>query len=76
MLNTTGRYRGGPGRKSKGDRVLIQSRVERLVAESIAARAAARDISISQYVADLLAIHDGHPELVRELDQEVMPLAM
>jgi hypothetical protein len=75
-MKPTGRYRGGPGRKSKGDRVLIQSRPDRIVWESIAAKAAQRDISISQYVADLLAIHEGHPELVRELDQEVMPLAM
>ena len=56
--------------------MLIQSRPDRIVWESIAAKAAQRDISISQYVADLLAIHEGHPELVRELDQEVMPLAM
>ena len=39
-------------------------------------KAAARGMSVSQYVADLLAIQAGHPELVRELDKEVLPLAM
>ena len=35
--------------------------------------------SIGQYMADLLALHVGRPDLVRELgkvDKEVLPLAM
>ena len=70
------RSAGGPGRRSKGDRVVTVTRIPRPVWEIVSRSAAERDISISQYVADILAIHEGHPELVRELDQEVMPLAM
>ncbi|UUO02402.1 toxin-antitoxin system [Mycolicibacterium novocastrense] len=38
--------------------------------------AAQRGTSVSQLSADLLAIAVGHPEAVRELDKEVLPLAM
>lgn len=44
--------------------------------KKIKQQAADRGMSVSQYVADLLAIQAGHPELVRELDKEVLPLAM
>ena len=54
----------------------LLTRPERIVSNLIKQKAAARSISVSQYVADLLAVHVGHPELVRELDKEVMPLAM
>jgi hypothetical protein len=63
-------------RPRKGDRVELLTRPERLVSEKIKQQAAARGMSVSQYVADLLAIQAGHPELVRELDKEVLPLAM
>jgi hypothetical protein len=56
--------------------VELLTRPERIVSDKIKQKAAARGISVSQYVADLLAVHAGHPELVRELDKEVMPLAM
>jgi hypothetical protein len=38
--------------------------------------AAKRGVKAGPLSADLLAIATGHPELVRELDKEVMPLAM
>lgn len=62
----------------KGDRALIISRAPRDVHEAVAAAAAGRGMSISAYVADLLSLHVGRPDLVRELDQEpeVLPLAV
>ena len=63
-------------RPRKGDRVELLTRPERLVSEKIKQQAAARGMSVSQYVADLLAIQAGHPELVRELNKEALPLAM
>jgi len=63
-------------RQRKGDRVELLTRPERIVSDKIKQKAGARGISVSQYVADLLAAHVGHPELVRELDKEVMPLAI
>jgi predicted HicB family RNase H-like nuclease len=63
-------------RPRKGDRVELLTRPDRIVSNRIKEKAAAQGISVSQYVADLLAVHVGHPELVRELDQGVMPLAM
>ena len=43
----------------------LLTRPERLVSEKIKQQAAARGMSVSQYVADLLAIQAGHPELVQ-----------
>lgn len=72
-----GSLRNMPRPPRKGDRVELLTRPERLVSEKIKQQAAARGMSVSQYVADLLAIQAGHPpELVRELDKEVLPLAM
>lgn len=31
--------------------------------------------SVSQYVSDLLCLHTGHKELVRELNQGVLPIS-
>lgn len=39
---------------------------ERVSFRKIKQQAAVRGMSVSQYVADLLAIQAGHPELVRE----------
>ena len=49
---------------------------DKLTTTVVISSAADRGMSVSQYVADLLAIQAGHPELVRELDKEVLPLAM
>ena len=43
-------------RPRKGDRVELLTRPERLVSEKIKQQAAARGMSVSQYVADLLAM--------------------
>jgi hypothetical protein len=58
--------------------MLLQSRPPRPVWEAVHVRAAAAGVSVSQYLADMLALHVGRPDLVRELDkrQEGLPLAM
>ncbi len=61
---------------NKGDRAQIMARPDRAVYDIVRHEAAARGIPMGQYVADVLAIHVGRPELVRELDKEVLPLAM
>ena len=67
-------------RESKGDRVSGHTiRPPREVSERLKKKVADAGVSsLSQYVADLLAIHVGLPHLVRELntDKEVLPLAM
>ena len=62
----------------KGERVLVAARPPQAVYDVVRQRATQRGISISQYVADLLAIHVGRPDLVRELGrvEEVLTLAM
>lgn len=60
----------------KGDREQIKLRVATVVHARLREIAAERGTSISQISADLLALAVGHPEMVRELDKEVMPLAM
>ncbi|MBU8820678.1 MAG: toxin-antitoxin system [Mycobacterium sp.] len=66
---------------NKGDRAQIMARPDRLVYEIVKEECAERGIPMGQYVADVLAIHTGHPELVRELNKpkepkEELPLAM
>lgn len=61
----------------KGSRTLIASRPVQPVYEAIRDLAAAQGLSISQYVADVLARHVGRSDLVRELDcKGELPLAM
>lgn len=68
---------GKCGRIHKGDRVLIQSRPMRPVWEAVHERAAAAGMTVSQYLADLLAVHVGRPDLVSDDGQrEVLPLVM
>ncbi|GLB92912.1 hypothetical protein SRL2020411_57520 [Mycobacterium kiyosense] len=54
------------------------TRPDRTVYDVVRREAAERGIPMGQYVADVLAMYVGHPELVRELhkDKEVLPLAM
>lgn len=66
-------------RPRKGDRVELLTRPDREVSERLRQKVVEAGVSsLSQYVADLLAIHVGLPHLVRELgnDKEVLPLAM
>jgi hypothetical protein len=56
-------------RPSKGDRAAYMVRAQDDLARHLAERVAATGVSsLSQYVADLLAIHVGLPNLVRELN--------
>lgn len=66
------------GQPHKGERVLLQTRPHREVWEAVHAAARNAGLSVSQYVADVLAEHVGHPELVRDLgrDRGELPLAM
>ncbi|ARV85412.1 toxin-antitoxin system (plasmid) [Mycobacterium intracellulare subsp. chimaera] len=64
---------------NKGERPTHSVRPERQVSERLKQKVAEAGVSsLSQYVADLLAMHVGLPHLVRELgnDKEVLPLAM
>jgi hypothetical protein len=53
-----------PGRPHKGDRVMLASRPHREVWEVISQLAAAAGQPLSQYVADILAVHVGRDDLV------------
>ncbi|WP_204810530.1 toxin-antitoxin system [Mycobacterium riyadhense] len=73
-MNTTDQQqRRGRGRPPKGDRALVMTRLPRPVWEWVRAEATARHSSISQVVADLVSAATGHPDLVLELDKEVLP---
>lgn len=66
-------------RQTKGDRKVVMVRPPRIVAERLEQeRRAAGATSLSQYLADLLAVHVGLPGLAVELNhaEEVLPLAM
>lgn len=60
----------------KGPREQIKVRADASVYARLREMAAERGTSVSQLSADLLAIAVGRPEAVRELDKEVLPLAM
>ncbi len=62
----------------KGDRLAHTFRPPRAVSEALRAAADECGLPLSQYVADLLAIHVGRPDLVAELgrSEEGLPLAM
>lgn len=59
------------GQPHKGDRLLLQSTQSPLaVREAVHARAMAAGLPDSQYLADVLALHVGRPDLVRDLDKQ------
>lgn len=62
----------------KGDRLAHTIRPPRAVSDALRAEADLHGLSLSQYVADLLAIHIGRPDLARDLgrEHEGLPLAM
>ncbi len=62
----------------KGDRLAHTIRPPREVSDALRAEAVAHGLSLSQYVADLLAIHVGRPDLARDLGRsdEGLPLAI
>ncbi len=59
------------GRPSKGDRVVAYSRPHRVVRQACEANARAQGYaSLSDYIAAVLAVHEGYPELAPQPDQE------
>lgn len=60
----------------KGPREQVKLRAPAVVYDRLREMAAERGTSISQVAADLLSLAVGHPEAVRELDKEALPLAM
>lgn len=63
------------GRPHKGDRVLLQTRAHPEVAQLVEARQRDAGVSsLSQYIADVLALHTGRPELSVELGSSEPPL--
>lgn len=54
------------GRPHKGDRKLIATRPHSAVCDVISRRATTAGMTISQYVANVLAIHAGREDLVDE----------
>lgn len=60
---------------SKGDRAQVGPRLDHAVYEEVRKRAEANKMSMSQYVADLMALHVGRPDLVRELGKPRRPRA-
>lgn len=66
--------RPGPGRPTLGERMRVPVRMSPEVYEALRVEARTRGISMSQYLADLAAMHLGMPEEVLKLDeQEAMP---
>ena len=57
------------GRPSKGDRAVTYSRPHRLVREACEASAREQGFSaLSDYIAAVLAVHEGYPELAPRPD--------
>ena len=48
----------------KGDRELTQSRLARPVYDEVKKRAYEQGVSISQYIADVMALHVDRPDLM------------
>ncbi|MEV0344031.1 toxin-antitoxin system [Nocardia sp. NPDC050713] len=62
--------------RPKGKRAQVGPRLALEVFEEVQKRAAANGMSISQYVADVMAIHVGRRDLVLELGtKQELPLA-
>ena len=65
------------GRPSKGDRVVAYSRPHRTVREACEANARSQGYaSLSDYIAAVLAVHEGYPDLAPQPthDGEELPL--
>lgn len=57
----------------KGDRALVNTRLPRPVADALRQASAERGLPMGQYIADVMSAHFGRDDLVRDLDQEVLP---
>ncbi|MEU3015597.1 MULTISPECIES: hypothetical protein [Nocardia] len=60
---------------SKGSRAQVGPRLAQAVYEEVQRRAEANNMSMSQYVADVMALHVGLPEFVLELEKPRRPRA-
>lgn len=75
------RQRGRGGRPSKGERDLLVSRVPRQIAEEIRKQADDLDITLSEYIAGVLAEAHGFErplyerERIAQRDQEELPIS-
>jgi predicted HicB family RNase H-like nuclease len=58
------------GRPSLGERMRVPVRMPPEVYEALRVEAKSRGISMSQYMADLAAIHLGLPQAALKLDQQ------
>lgn len=64
----------GRGRPSLGERMRVPVRMPSEVYEALRVEAKSRGISMSQYMADLAAVHLGLPQAALKLDvQEAIP---
>jgi len=71
-----GKFKPGPGRKSKGDRDLFVSRVPRDVANAVRREADRLDLSLSEYIANVLAKAHGYAAPTRpDEKQETLPMS-
>ncbi|PQM44999.1 hypothetical protein C1Y40_04838 [Mycobacterium talmoniae] len=59
--------------RHKGPRKQIASLLDPWVRAVMVALAERHTLSVSQYIADLLATHVGRPDLVRDLQQPTIP---
>ena len=64
------------GRKDKGDRVAVLTRPPLALAEAVRAAADEADMSISDYVANVLAAAHGFPPVVGPKDDRQMRIAV
>ncbi|OOP63106.1 hypothetical protein BMF89_07395 [Arthrobacter sp. SRS-W-1-2016] len=65
--------RGG-GRRSKGERRLVGTRMPVADADKLAAVAEARGMTVSDYVAQLVTKHLSHVQLDKISNQEALPI--
>ena len=63
-----------PGRPHLGPRDVVTARLAAAVYDAIGAAAATHGIDLSKYLADVIAEHVGRPDLMRWLDQGLLPL--
>ena len=70
----TSSRRGIGGRPSKGDRRMVGSRMPVSEVDKLHAVAAARGVTVSDYVANLVLAHLSHVDLQSIPDQEILPI--
>ena len=74
MLFMTSSRRGIGGRPSKGDRRLVGSRMPISDVDKLHAVAAARGMTVSDYVAELVQSHLRNVDSQHLADQEMLPI--